>query len=454
MAKQIKVVIGANFGDEGKGLMTDYFCKRLSENGSVLNIRFNGGAQAGHTVVVPTLGQQKRHVFSHFGAGSFVNGTDTYLSGNFILNPILFCRERDEMYRNFWFYPKVYIHESCKITTPFDMLVNQIVERSRGDQRHGSCGVGINETVVRYRSYGIGHTITPKTIRSLDLKYLLTYQRDIYLPKRLKELGVSNISLNDLSIILSENIIDNWIAQANEMMDYCHVVNDDIVHDYDGLVFEGAQGLLLDEMYEEFAPYLTTSRTGIPGVNRVLYSAGLYDCRDIEMCFVSRTYFTRHGAGFFPTECSAKDLFGEDKQDATNVWNEFQGSFRYGYFEEDRFRNVCNQEFKRAKRMYPYASIIENANFKQAFEHFENSPIHDVVACRTYFRHRPYICLIGAWFAESVNLYQKDFTSLSIRRISEEDKGVTLEWIMEHLSAEKTIQYLKERGLNICPIRQ
>lgn len=48
MAKQIKVVIGANFGDEGKGLMTDYFCKRLSENGSVLNIRFNGGAQAGH----------------------------------------------------------------------------------------------------------------------------------------------------------------------------------------------------------------------------------------------------------------------------------------------------------------------------------------------------------------------------------------------------------------------
>lgn len=40
-------------------------------------------------------------------------------------------------------------------------------------------------------------------------------------------------------------------------------------------------------------------------------------------------------------------------------------------------------------------SIIENANFKQAFEHFENFPIHDVAVCRTYFRHRPYICLIG-----------------------------------------------------------
>ena len=53
MEKQIKVVIGANFGDEGKGLMTDYFCNELSANGSVLNIRHNGGAQAGHTVVTP-----------------------------------------------------------------------------------------------------------------------------------------------------------------------------------------------------------------------------------------------------------------------------------------------------------------------------------------------------------------------------------------------------------------
>ena len=82
MNKQVKVVIGANFGDEGKGLMADYFCSKLSKNGSVLNIRFNGGAQAGHTVVVPAYGKPKRHVFSHFGAGSFVKNTDTYLSGD------------------------------------------------------------------------------------------------------------------------------------------------------------------------------------------------------------------------------------------------------------------------------------------------------------------------------------------------------------------------------------
>lgn len=68
MKKEIKIVIGANFGDEGKGLITDYFCHQLLVAGhDVLNIRHNGGAQAAHNVVTP---DGKQHVFSHFGAGS------------------------------------------------------------------------------------------------------------------------------------------------------------------------------------------------------------------------------------------------------------------------------------------------------------------------------------------------------------------------------------------------
>ena len=66
--KDVKVVIGANFGSEGKGLMTDYFCDKAPYNRQVLNVRFNGGSQAGHTVVTP---EGDKHVFSHFGAGTF-----------------------------------------------------------------------------------------------------------------------------------------------------------------------------------------------------------------------------------------------------------------------------------------------------------------------------------------------------------------------------------------------
>ena len=126
MVKQIEIVVGANFGDEGKGLMTDFFCDKFSKQGSVLNVRHNGGAQAGHTVCTP---DGKRHVFSHFGAGSFVPHVATYLSGEFILNPILFCRELDALSANYGITPKVYVNPKCRITTPYEMLINQIVEQ-------------------------------------------------------------------------------------------------------------------------------------------------------------------------------------------------------------------------------------------------------------------------------------------------------------------------------------
>ena len=78
--KQASVVIGANFGDEGKGLMTDF----LSEPEGVV-VRFNGGAQAGHTVTEPG---GTRHVFHHYGAGAF-KGASTFLSRHFVSNPLL-----------------------------------------------------------------------------------------------------------------------------------------------------------------------------------------------------------------------------------------------------------------------------------------------------------------------------------------------------------------------------
>ena len=81
--KNVRIVIGANFGDEGKGLMTDYFCSQAPPTEGVLNVRFNGGAQAGHTVVAP---DGRRHIFGHLGAGSFLPNVATYLTSDFIIN--------------------------------------------------------------------------------------------------------------------------------------------------------------------------------------------------------------------------------------------------------------------------------------------------------------------------------------------------------------------------------
>lgn len=83
-----RVVIGANFGDEGKGLVTDWLCAQ----GAGVVVRFNGGAQAGHTVETP----EGRHVFHHLGSGTFCN-VPTYLSQYFICNPILFLHELERL---------------------------------------------------------------------------------------------------------------------------------------------------------------------------------------------------------------------------------------------------------------------------------------------------------------------------------------------------------------------
>ena len=81
-------VIGSNWGDEGKGNVTDILCSK--EPLKTINVRINGGAQASHTVVTQ---DGKRHAFSHFGSGTFA-GAPTYLSKEFIVNLFSFDIER------------------------------------------------------------------------------------------------------------------------------------------------------------------------------------------------------------------------------------------------------------------------------------------------------------------------------------------------------------------------
>ena len=87
--QNVKVIIGASYGDEGKGLATDFFGSR--EKGDVINVLTNGGPQRGHTV---ELSDGRRHVFRHFGAASFRRAA-TYYAEQFLINPMEFVREYD-----------------------------------------------------------------------------------------------------------------------------------------------------------------------------------------------------------------------------------------------------------------------------------------------------------------------------------------------------------------------
>ena len=313
--KDIKIVIGGNLGDEGKGLMTDYFSQRKNS----IVVCSNGGAQRGHTVVTPN---GIRHVFHHFGAGTF-NGASTYLSEDFICNPIIFKQEYDELI-NLGYRPKVYINMNCMITTPWDMMANQIIEESRGKDKHGSCGLGIFETIKRCQA---GVT---------DVNFSI---RDYYLKKFEKE--KLSLSYKWKKLFFDDGIfyhfIDDWAFMNVHSVE---VTTNDFLNDFDNIVFEAAQGLLLDQNNTEYFPHLTPSNTGIKNPQKIIENINWNDEINVETCYVSRTYLTRHGAGKFPGECD-KSLINPFMFDKTNVPNPHQDTLRYGLLDIDQLHKRC-----------------------------------------------------------------------------------------------------------------
>jgi adenylosuccinate synthase len=336
-----QVVIGANYGDEGKGLMTDYFASQDPDHSAV--VRFNGGAQAGHTVIAP---DGRRHVFSHFGSGSFVH-CPTYLSQFFIVNPLLFAKEYEELH-TLGVDPIVYIDHKAFVTTPYDMFINQTLERQRGTARHGSCGMGINETVTRclrstwfaVRAYEL---LDPNTLfeKLLDLG-------ETWFPARLKEHGIETDSRAlDSFAKKREQIMHQFVSDVSRLLAVATITCEYPKHQR--IIFEGAQGLLLDEDRLDQWPHVTRSKTGL---FNVLHLAKKFQLDELDVSYVSRTYLTRHGAG---------PLTGESDwsfSDQTNVSNQFQGHLRFAPMDWNQLRNSIDLDLKRAR----FFGLKVNAN--------------------------------------------------------------------------------------------
>jgi adenylosuccinate synthase len=319
--KRAVITVGLGFGDEGKGATVDFLTRKLEAD---LVVRYCGGSQAGHNVELP---DGRRHTFSQFGAGTLAaEPARTYLGPNVIIDPLALVREAAHLNELGVREPTrlMTIHPRCLVTTPWLQMLNRLRELSRGAALHGSCGQGIGETRSYWLRYG-EDSVFAADLRDLDrLRHKLELQRQRAL------LDLQEFADKIAADALAE--FDLWGLNAEAVARDLHeAVPDDLTIDaavpaFRTTIFEGAQGVLLDE-YRGFHPH-TTWNTVTPHHAWELVQSMNVDA--VAVLGITRAYTTRHGAG--PLPAFSAELT-ERFKDVGNPWNRWQGGLRCGWLD-------------------------------------------------------------------------------------------------------------------------
>lgn len=310
------IVVDLGFGDAGKGTVVDWLCARRAEPVGAV-VRFNGGAQAAHNVVTP---DGRHHTFAQFGSGTFTPGVRTHLSRFMLVDPLALAAEArhlaglgvpDALDR-------LTVDREALLTTPYHRAANRARERARGRHRHGSCGMGIGETMAYHLAHP-GEAPRAGDCRSpVRLRRLLATLRD-----RVRA-EFPDAALPDVDACVAAY---RAFAARVRLVDGAAFLSE-LLRSGD-VVFEGAQGVLLDE-WHGFHPYTTWSTTTFANVETLLAEAGADDHRPPLRLGVIRTYQTRHGPGPFPTEDPTLTADLPDPHNRTGRW---QGAFRVGHLD-------------------------------------------------------------------------------------------------------------------------
>ena len=304
-------VVGMGFGDCSKGATVDKLCRELPVDTIV---RMNGGAQAAHNVVTP---EGVHHTFSQFGSGMIASQTvKTHLSRFMLVEPMAMMREANKLNEktsNVWW--RTTVDAKAVIVTPYHRMLNRLRERALGDARHGSCGRGIGVAREMHIKHGDDVLLAGDTSSVKTLFSKLCFVRDRYW----EEIG------NHPEY---ETRIEEFTDISELVYQYAHwpATIVDSLEPSECMVFEGAQGVMLDETHGT-APHNTWTDTTFNNADTLLDEIGVSDRYRIG-CL--RTYHTRHGAGPFPTE--NPHLLSVLPEPHNGV-GEFQGAFRVGAFD-------------------------------------------------------------------------------------------------------------------------
>ncbi len=276
------IVIGAQWGDEGKGKITDL----LSRSADVV-VRYQGGNNAGHTVVVGDR-TFKLHLIP---SGILYPKTECIIANGTVIDPKVLLQEVDRLTELGISTDNLFIAQTAHVTMPYHCVLDRAAEEQRAEHKIGTTGRGIGPTYAD-KAERVG-------IRMMDL---IDAKR---MPKKLRwAIEQKNIVLQklyNLEPLDVDAIIEEYRGYADRLRPYvvdASLKIDAAIRERRNILFEGAQGTLLDLDHGTY-PYVTSSN---PVAGGACIGAGVGPTCIDRVIGVAKAYTTRVGEGPFPTE--------------------------------------------------------------------------------------------------------------------------------------------------------
>ncbi|RUM87215.1 MAG: adenylosuccinate synthase [Thermodesulfatator sp.] len=285
------VVVGTQWGDEGKGKIVDLLAERAD-----YIVRFQGGNNAGHTLVI----QGHKHILHLIPSGIFHEGKVCLIGNGVVVDPAVLLQEIEELEAAGLPVPpgRLYVSERAHLIMPYHKAIDLGREALKGKTRIGTTGRGIGpcyEDKVARRGIRVGDLLDPETF-AVKLREILE-EKNFYLEKFLGRSPLPFEEIYETYLRYGERLAP-YVANVSEILDQAY-------REGRNILFEGAQGTQLDIDHGTY-PFVTSSNT-VAG--NACAGAGLGPTRIDFVLGVAKAYTTRVGEGPFPTEL--KDAIGE-----------------------------------------------------------------------------------------------------------------------------------------------
>lgn len=293
------VVLGAQWGDEGKGKIVDIF----TENADVV-VRSSGGHNAGHTVVI----NGDKYVLHLIPSGVMHPEKINIIGNGVVIDPKALLEEMKGLEeKGIVFGDRFFVSKRAHLILPYHGLVDRLKEESKGDKKIGTTGRGIGPSYA--------DKVGRNGIRVCDL-----YDKEVFREKLEQNVNDANFLIENIykaEKLDAEAIFNEYMEYAEAMKPYvaetAYLVNK-LYDEGKNIMMEGAQGSLLDIDFGTY-PFVTSSNATAGGA---CTGTGLSPVKINKVVGVLKAYTTRVGSGPFPTE-----LFGQEGEDLRIAGNEF-----------------------------------------------------------------------------------------------------------------------------------